>query len=492
MPKPYFVTTAIPYVNAKPHLGHAFEFVFSDAAIRYKRLKGEEVLLLSGSDDNALKNVQAAEKEHMEVKSFIAANTELFVQLAKDLGVEFNVFQRGSSAAHHASSQRLWELCNQAGDIYKKSYEGLYCVGCEAFYTPDELTESGECFEHPGIKLEVVSEENYFFRLSRYQDALIDLVSSNELLITPETRKNEILSFLKEPLQDISISRSNERAKNWGVPVPGDDSQRMYVWFDALNIYQSGIGFGSNEEMYNKWWPADVHVIGKGILRFHAVYWPAFLMSAKLALPKQIFTHGYLTIQGQKMSKSLGNVISPDEIISEFGSEAMRYLLLSSLPNSSDADIDLERLREKYNADLANGVGNFASRVTKLAETHTGFILGIEESVNQHVRPLRNEYEAAMENLDFYHAIQLIQKLISFGDQLVNEKKPWMLEGEAQKKELANMLGILAGVAYFVAPFMPETARKIFASLGLKGTPDEWGKAELKIVRGESLFPRLG
>lgn len=491
MTKPFYITTAIPYVNARPHLGHAFEFVFSDAVSRYKRLKGEEALLLSGSDDNALKNVQAAEKEHVDVRSFIASNTELFVGLGQQLGVEFDVFQRGSNELHHESSRKLWERCDAAGDIYKKSYEGLYCVGCEAFYAPDELTKSGECFEHPGRALETVSEENYFFRLSRYQDELIRLISTDELLVIPETRKNEILSFLKGPLQDISISRSNERAKNWGVPVPGDDTQRMYVWFDALNIYQSGIGFGSNEEMYDKWWPADVHVIGKGILRFHAVYWPAFLMSAKLLLPKAIFTHGYLTIQGQKMSKTLGNVISPDEIIAEFGRDASRYLLLASLPNGSDADIDFDRLREKYNADLANGIGNYASRVTKLAEAHSGFKLSIDEDVNQNIRSLHEEYENAMEALDLYRAIQITQKLISFGDQLMNDKKPWTLEGEAQKRELANMLGILAAVAHFSAPFMPETSKKIFLSLGLEGKPEEWGKAELKIIRGESLFPRL-
>ena len=202
-----------------------------------------------------------------------------------------------------------------AGDIYKKSYEGLYCVGCEMFYAPDELNEKGECFEHPGRKLETISEENYFFRLSRFQDKLIDLVSSGALAITPQSRANEVLSFLKQPLQDISISRSNARAKNWGVPVPEDDTQRMYVWFDALNIYQSGIGFGWDEESYIKWWPADLHVIGKGIARFHAIYWPAFLLSAKLPLPKALFIHGYITVDGQKMSKTLGNVVDPVELV---------------------------------------------------------------------------------------------------------------------------------------------------------------------------------
>ena len=254
----FYITTAIPYVNAKPHIGHVLEFVQTDVVARYHRQKGQEVLLLSGSDENALKNVQAAEQAGVPVQQFIDENADFFKKLADALGVHFDVFQKGSDKKHHESSKRLWELCSKAGDIYKKAYEGLYCVGCEAFYTPEELNENQECLEHPGKKLEKISEENYFFRLSKYQPELIRLLEKDELKIIPTSRRNEVLAFLKQPLQDISISRSSERAKNWGVPVPGDDSQRMYVWFDALNIYQSGIGFGIDKERYKKWWPADV------------------------------------------------------------------------------------------------------------------------------------------------------------------------------------------------------------------------------------------
>jgi methionyl-tRNA synthetase len=290
MNKKFFITAAIPYVNAKPHIGHALEFVQTDTIARYHELLGEEVLTLSGGDENALKNVQAAEKNDSPVQEFVDKNNLLFFELTKQLNTKFDIWQKGSDPKHHSASQHLWNLVKKHNpdDIYQKEYEGLYCVGCETFYTPDELNENGECFEHPGKPLEKVSEKNYFFRLSNYTSKIKQLIEQDELKIYPSHRKNELLEFLKQGLQDISISRSNQRAKNWGVSVPDDDSQRMYVWFDALNIYQSGIGFGTDDKQYNKWWPADLHVIGKGILRFHAIYWPAFLLAAKLNLPKAI------------------------------------------------------------------------------------------------------------------------------------------------------------------------------------------------------------
>jgi methionyl-tRNA synthetase len=256
MANKFFLTNAIPYVNAKPHVGHALEFVQSSVIANYRRLAGDDVLTLCGGDENAIKNVQAAEKENEPVQEFIDKNTKLFEELADKLNAKFDIFQKGSNPEHHKSSQKLWELC--VHDIYKNSYVGLYCVGCELFYEQSELTENGECFEHPGKKLEEVEEENYFFKLSNYQKQIEDILEKEDVKIIPESRKNEVLSFVKQGLKDISISRSNQRAKNWGVPVPGDDTQRMYVWFDALNIYQSGVGFGSDEEKYNKWWPADV------------------------------------------------------------------------------------------------------------------------------------------------------------------------------------------------------------------------------------------
>jgi methionyl-tRNA synthetase len=251
----FYITNAIPYVNGKPHIGHALEFTQSDTIARYHRVLGDDVLLLCGGDENALKNVQAAEAVNTPIQEFIDTNEQAFFELSKKLHIQFDVWQKGSNKNHHLSSQKLWELCDKNGDIYKKRYKGLYCVGCERFYTTEELDKKGECYNHPGKKVEEVEEENYFFKLSNYQEQLIQLIETDTYQIIPHFRKNEIVTFLKGGLEDFSISRSNQRAKNWGVSVPGDSTQKIYVWFDALNIYQSGIGFGWDEKTYKKWWP---------------------------------------------------------------------------------------------------------------------------------------------------------------------------------------------------------------------------------------------
>ncbi len=496
MQKKYYITAAIPYVNAAPHIGHALELVQTDAIARYHKLLGEDVLSLSGGDENALKNVQAAEKAGEEVQSFVDRNNNLFVDLTKKLNCEFTVWQKGSDKnTHFPSSQKLWELCNKAGDIYTKTYDGLYCVGCEQFYLPSELNENGECFEHPGKKLETVSEENYFFKLSKYQKQLVELIESDKLKINPEERKNEILSFLKEPLQDISISRSNERAKNWGVPVPGDDKQRMYVWFDALNIYQSGIGFGWDEEQYKKWWPADLHVIGKGITRFHAVYWPAFLMSAGLALPKALFVHGYFTVNGQKMSKTLGNVIDPTMLIEKYGADALRYYLLAKFSPFTDGDFSEEKLREVFNGDLANGLGNLVSRIAKVCENIeinmsaiSKTVAGVENKISFWIPDpnLESKYNAAIENYRFDEALKLIWEKISELDGRISELKPWEYgKPDRDSEEIESFLKKdavlwIRDIARLLKPFLPETTAKI----------EEQFKGP-KIKSGEPLFPRL-
>ncbi len=479
----FYITTAIPYVNARPHIGHALEFVQADVIARYQRLKGDDVLLLSGSDENALKNVQAAEKAGVPVQQFINENARLFVDLADKLGIQFDVFQKGSDQKHHASSQKLWELCAKAGDIYKKSYEGLYCVGCETFYTQNELDVNGECFEHPGRKLEKVAEENCFFKLSRYQDKLVDLLKKDELRIVPSTKKNEILSFLKQPLQDISISRSNERAKNWGVSVPGDDSQRMYVWFDALNIYQSGVGLGSDEEKYKKWWPADVHVIGKGITRFHAVYWPAFLLSAGLPLPKTLFVHGYITVDGQKISKTIGNVVDPFELVAKYGADAVRYFLLREIPAMEDGDFSYEKFETRYNADLAGGLGNLVARVLTLAvklnlndpASSAGGQASsskFQDLIDETNRKVRN----ALDEFRFNDALTAIWEVIHACDKYIEQKKPWE-QREDSKEVIEDLLTVIGELAQLLTPFLPETSEKIAKQLAGE--------------KGENLFPRM-
>lgn len=471
--KKFYITAAIPYVNAAPHIGHALEFVQTDTIARYHKLLGEETLALSGGDENALKNVQAAEKAGEDIQSFVDKNTERFFQLTKKLNCEFGVWQKGSDQEHHfPSSQKLWELCDKAGDIYKKKYEGLYCVGCEIFYTPNELDKNGECFEHPGKKPEKVAEENYFFKLSKYQKQLIDLIESDKLKIIPNERKNEVLSFLKEPLQDISISRTNERAKHWGVPVPNDDTQRMYVWFDALNIYQSGVGFGWDEKKYNKWWPADVHVIGKGITRFHAVYWPAFLLSANLELPKAIFVHGYFTVNGQKISKTLGNVIDPVDLIEKYGADTLRYYLLAKFSPFTDGDFSEEKLKDVYNGDLANGLGNLVSRVAALCEKSGSKF----EPSSPKFYP---EVESSIKEYRFDNALKFIWDKIAKVDQKINAEKPWEIEGKELIGILQNYLLAIREIAFNLAPFMPTTSEKILSVLNSTN------------IVAEQLFPRI-
>lgn len=483
MDKKFYITNAIPYVNAKPHIGHAEEFVYTDVIARYHRLLGEEVVALCGADENALKNVQAAEKEGVSVEQLVDKNQQLFQDLFKKLNVQFDFFQRGSDKkTHFPSSQKLWGLCQK--DIYKKEYEGLYCVGCEQFYTPDELNENGECFEHPGRPLEKVKESNYFFALSKYQDRLLKLIESEEYEIVPSFRKNEVTSFIKSGLQDISISRSNERAKNWGVPVPNDPTQRMYVWFDALNIYQSGIGFGWDNDLYKKWWPADVHVIGKGIIRFHAVYWPAFLLSAGLPLPKRLFVHGYITVEGQKMSKTLGNIIDPLDLIEKYGVDPLRFYFLKEIPVFGDGDYSEARFKEVYNAFLANGIGNLVARVAKLAEN-----AGFENSSNvtdfSSVVGKNEAYKKAFESLKLNEAIDAVLIKVGQADKYIDEHKPWELaKDESKKGALTNVLRHLVNeineVATLLQPFLPETSEKILAQYSQK-----------HIKAQAPLFPRL-
>ncbi|MBI2405897.1 methionine--tRNA ligase [Candidatus Microgenomates bacterium] len=465
----YYITTAIPYVNAAPHVGHALEFIQADTIARYHKLLGEDVLLLSGGDENALKNVQAAEQAGEDIQKFIDRHTELFRQLAKRLNIHFDVFQKGSDKKHHfPSSQRLWELCYKNGDIYKKSYKGLYCVGCETFYSSDELDKNGECFEHPGKKLEEIEEENYFFRLSKYQDKLIELIKKDEYTIIPDFRKNETLQFLTSGLKDLSISRSNQRAHDWGVPVPNDSTQRIYVWFDALNIYQSGIGFGWDEEQYKKWWPADLHVIGKGISRFHTVYWPAFLLSAGLHLPKKVFIHEYFTVNGQKMSKTLGNVYDPHVAIEKYGVDALRYYCLAKISPFQDGDFSEEKLVESYNADLANGIGNLVARVAKLLETNN------IPNTTKKPTDFSDHVHSTLINFQFNEALNAIWIHIKNLDHLLDEWKPWTEEGLKSAVHWTELISGIRQIAFDLQPFLPETAEKIlkqFANGRIKSRP---------------------
>lgn len=480
----YYLTAAIPYVNAKPHMGHALEFVQGDVLARYHRQKGDETFYVSGADENSLKIVQAAEKEGVDVRALTDKYAGAFQDFLKAFNISINKFQRSSSAEHFASAQELWKRCEAAGDIYKKRYKGLYCVGCEAFYTREELNEKGECFNHPGKPVDEVEEENYFFKLSKYSDELKKVIESDTYAIVPEKRKHEALGFFNNKFEDFSISRSVGRAKGWGVPVPGDESQIMYVWFDALNVYRSAAPDR---------WPADLHIIGKDIIRFHAIYWPAILLSAKLPLPKKLFVHGFITVNGQKMSKSIGNVIDPMELVVKYGVEPVRYYLLREIPSDDDGDFTDEKFKLRFNADLANGLGNFASRVLTLAQKFGALSFDFEQKVEvetaKAIEEANKAVESHMQSLRFHDALAAIWKLIGYGDGYVNSKKPWELAAGSpeQGAALVSLLYVLYTASNLLVPFLPETAAKIQACIVIDKEKKQYVCS--KPVAG--LFPRL-
>lgn len=471
--KKIYITTAIPYVNAAPHIGFALEAVQADTIARFYRAVGYDVLFSSGTDENSLKNVQAAEAEGIPTKKLVDKYAKEFENLKEALNLSWDIFNRTSEKHHFAGSQKLWNLCKKE-DIYKKKYRGLYCVGCEVFYRAVEIV-NGRCVEgHTNI--EEIEEENYFFRLSNYQNYLDKLISSDKLRITPQTRKNEILSFIRQGLEDFSISRSIERARGWGVPVPGGENQVMYVWFDALTTYLTALGFGGSDSQYKKYWkdnPNRLHVIGKGIIRFHAVYWPAMLESAGLPLPTSEFVHGYITVEGQKISKSLGNVVDPFELVDKFGVEAIRYYLLREIPSWGDGDFSLNRLKELYNGELANGLGNLVARVARLAADVN---LNLPQKKNFKFKKAVSDY---LKNYRFDHALLALWEEISELDKKINEQKPWELEGAKLKKTITPIAIEIREIAFNLSPFLPQTSEQIL---------DQFTG---KIEQGKPLFPRI-
>lgn len=475
MNKPFFITTAIDYVNAEPHVGHAVEKVLTDVVARYHRLRGDETYFITGSDENSLKNVQAAEKAGKPVNEFVTENVETFRNLGQSLNLSYDQFFRTTEPRHFSGAQKMWSAF-KLEDIYKKKYQGLYCVGCEEFKKDKDLID-GLCPDHK-VAPETVEEENYFFKLSNYQEKLLELIEKNEIKIYPDYRRNEMLSFIKMGLEDFSLSRSVERAKGWGVPVPGDDTQIMYVWVDALSNYINALDYATEGELYKKFWESDgerVHVIGKGILRFHAIYWPAMLLSAQLPLPTIIYAHEYLTINGEKMSKTLGNVIYPQELIEKFGVDGTRYLLLTALPYTKDGDLSWEKMTKKYNADLANGLGNLVSRVLKLSlqleklpdfeemkkEVYQAGHSSSYESVKIWHEPRMEEFKVSL-------AIESLWKRISRSNILIGEKKPWELAKNNEmefKRVMGDLLLELTLLCEVLKPFLPDTSDKIEMAL---------------------------
>lgn len=471
----WYITNSIPYLNAAPHIGHVLEFIQADTVARFHRHKGDDVFYLSGTDEHGIKISRAAQAAGVPTETFVNQLSEQFQALKPILNLSYDAFVRTTDQQRHwPVVQEIWERISAVGDVYKKTYTGLYCVGHEAFVTEKDLVQ-GECPIHKK-KPEEVSEENWFFRLSKYQKQLEQIIAEDTLKIIPETRKNEILSFIREGLEDVSVSRPRKDLE-WGIPFPGDTTQTLYVWAEALISYISGYGGVKAWEAHS----ADTHVIGKDILRFHATIWPAMLLSAKLPLPKQIFVHGFVTVNGEKISKSLGNTVDPFELVKKYGTDAVRYYLLREIPSGEDGDFSEEKFKERYNGDLANGLGNFAARVITLAEPETDLELSEDVVFNSYALQIEksfNEYR-------FDIALNLVWGLIHAGDGWLREE-PWRHEVGApeRRKTLSLCVSALYYIGQYLKFFLPETAEKIQEQVQLNGTI-------FKIKKGQNLFPRL-
>jgi len=488
--KKLFLSTAVPYVNSPPHLGFALEIIQADVIARYHRLLGEDVFFLTGTDENSLKNVKAAEKEGISVKKLVDRNAKKFYGLKKVLNLSFDDFIRTTEKRHIKGAQKLWLACRK--DIYKKKYKGLYCIGCEEFYKESEL-ENGLCPEHK-TKPELVEEENYFFKLSKYQNKLKKIIEQDKVKIIPQTRKNEVLSFINSGLHDFCISRSAERGRGWGIPVPGDSSQIIWTWYDALSNYINALGYPENSKKFQEWWQKNenkLHLIGKGILRFHGIYWIAMLLSAKLSLPKTIFVHGYLTSDGQKMSKSLGNVIDPFELVEKYGTDAVRYYLLREIPSAEDGDFTYEKFEQRYNSDLASGIGNLLARVRVMADSqlkaqNSKFKTTTQNlKVEEEIQKTKKKYKKSLEEFKFNEALKSIWDLISFCDKYIEKERPWEKK-ENSSQVLGNLLVVLDNIAELLQPFLPETSDKIKKEIA---KDKKTGKFASK--RGKLLFPKI-
>ena len=473
------ITTAIDYVNGNPHLGHALEKIYADVYARHLR-KNNRVYFLTGTDENSLKNVRSAEKEGIPVFELVDKNSLKFQKMREALNLSYDDFIRTTEERHILGAQKLWKACEK--DIYKKPYKGLYCVGCEEYYKEEDL-EDGCCPTHK-TKLEVVEEENYFFKLSNYQKQIEEIIKSDKVKIIPEVRKNEVLSFIRSGLQDFCISRSNERAKGWGIDVPNDNTQKIWVWFDALANYITAL----DEKNFNDFWTNGeiTHIIGKDIIRFHAIYWIGMLLSANIKLPDKIITHGFITVDNQKMSKSIGNVIDPFELFSKYGIDPVRYFLLSEFNTTGDGDFSYKKFENKYNSDLSSGLGNLVSRVLTLVEKKN--LIGEEIKVSDSFKKEIEEYvlkvNKHLDNFEFNEALFVIWEIIKQLDKYIEEEKPWQVEDKEKLIEIfSKLIYGIRKIAGEIEPFMPETSLKILSFLGKEG--------KMNSIDKKILFPRL-
>jgi methionyl-tRNA synthetase len=473
MNEKFYITTAIDYVNGSPHIGHSLEKIQADVLARYARAKGQRVFFLTGTDEHGTKIQKAAAQNNISPKKLVDANSKEFKALKKVLNLSWDDFIRTTdSKKHWPGVFKIWNEINKSGDIYKRTYRGLYCSGCESFKSDSDLV-NGKCPLHDK-EPELVEEDNYFFKLSAYSKILKKKIEDKEIEIVPQWRAKEILSLIEKGLEDVSFSRPKEKLA-WGIPVPGDDSQVIYVWVDALTNYISAVGYGRDEKEFEEWWPADVQVVGKDILRFHAAIWPAMLLSAKLPLPKRLFVHGFINVEGQKMSKSIGNIISPRELVEKYGVDSVRYYFLREISPFDDGDYSENKFRERHNADLAHGLGNFAARTLGVTERFARPIKNdfktIDLVLEQRIKTVQKNVDNFLYQFKFNEALAEIWSLISFGDSYVNDKKPWSQELPETEKEktLFNLLVLLNSVGVLLTPFLPDTSKKITQNISLKG-----------------------
>lgn len=509
--KPYLVTTAIPYVNAKPHIGFALELILADVIARHQRLRGRDVHFSTGTDENSLKNVRAAESAGIPTAELVERNATAFEGLRTTLDLSFDQFIRTSADPRHRPGvERLWEACRERGDIERRTYRGLYCVGCEQFYTENEL-DDGRCREH-GTPAEVIEEDNDFFLLSRYQTQLLELLESGALHVTPEHYRNEVLALVRGGLVDFSISRSSERARGWGIPVPGDDDQVVYVWFDALGNYITALDYAEDGDAYERYWEGDgdrVHVLGKGITRFHAVYWPAILLSAGLPLPTHIAVHGYLTVDGTKIGKSLGNAIDPATIVEACGVDPLRYFLCRHVRTGRDGDFTLERVWRSRDTELADLLGNLLRRTLTLISKYCGGRIpeaSAPSAFADVAQEVRGRVEAAFDALRPDDALDAVWTLVEIANKSIVERAPWALakKHDAASKALLHTClyeyaELLRLIAFHLQPFVPGTAAAIFGQLGCDAH-DAWTDGATwgalppgtEIRPGPVLFPKAG
>lgn len=499
----FYISTPIYYVNDKPHIGHAYTTVAADVLARYHRLAGDEVFFLTGTDEHGSKVAESAVKAGLTPQEFCDRNAAKFQALLPRLDISHDEFIRTTAKKHQRGVSRFLTKLKKAGAIYQGEYRGLYCVECEKFITEKELVD-GQCPDHRKVPQTLV-EKNYFFNLKKYLPPLEKLLKQGKVKVVPASRHQEVLGLIRQDLEDFSISRENVK---WGIKLPFDENQVTYVWVDALLNYITALGYGEeNSEKLKRFWPADVHLIGKDIIKFHAIYWPAMLLAAGELPPKIIFAHGFFTIDGQKMSKTIGNVIDPNFLVDQYGSDAARYLLLSQFPFGQDGDVKAESFTVQYNADLANGVGNLVSRVLAMAEKY--FQGQVPES-NQKDSPLADrakavwrQYQNSMNELAVDKTIVAVKSLLAAGDGYIEENQPWVL-AKKQDPKLAgviyDLLELIRHLGFLLAPIMPRTADLILISLGQADWQNQplaesqkWGglKSGQKIKKGESLFPRL-